>query len=158
MNASDAGARGHTATKLMEQDMERKPQSRYRRQIREECADGQVSSWPQGLRVMRQRRSIEAGERAAVAALEDIGTGAEESVLLSRAALPYEGTENPGSCESLGHLEFCGQSQTPPREAGAPLQARASRYQKEFIHRQLPGHFQPVSSPARITSLVCANC
>ena len=89
MNASDAGARGHTATKLMEQDMERKPQSRYRRQIREECADGQVSSWPQGLRLMRQRRSIEAGERAAVAALEDIGTGAEESVLLSAARMGH---------------------------------------------------------------------
>jgi RNA polymerase sigma-70 factor, ECF subfamily len=73
----------------MEQDMERMPQGRYSRQIREECADGQVSSWPGGRCLIRQRSSIETGVRAAVAATADIDPGAEESVLLSAARMGH---------------------------------------------------------------------
>ena len=69
--------------------MERKPQSRCSRQIREERADGQVSSWPRGRCLIRQRRAVEAGARAAVVAIADIGPGAEESVLLTAARMGH---------------------------------------------------------------------
>ena len=89
VNASDAGARGHTATKLMEQDMERKQQSRCCRQIREECADGQVSSWPRRRCLIRCRPSVGTRVEAAVGVFAEIGPDAEETVLLTAARMGH---------------------------------------------------------------------
>ncbi len=88
MNASDAGARGHTATKLMEQDMERKPQSRCSQQISEECADGQDSSWPRARCLIRHRPSVRTRARA-VGIFAEIGPDAEETALLTAARMGH---------------------------------------------------------------------
>jgi len=89
VNPSDAGTRGHTATRVMEQDMERRPQSRRSRQIREEGADGQVSSWPRRRHVIGYRPLVGTSAEAPVGVVAEIGPDAEETVLLTAARMGH---------------------------------------------------------------------
>jgi RNA polymerase sigma-70 factor, ECF subfamily len=59
------------------------------RQQEQEGGDDQVSTRPGGPCLMRQLRPMATGERAAVAALGDIGPGAEEAVLLTAARMGH---------------------------------------------------------------------
>jgi RNA polymerase sigma-70 factor, ECF subfamily len=89
VNPSDAGTRGHTAMRVMEQGMERRPQSRRSRQIREEGADGQVSSWPRRRHVIGYRPLVGRSVEAPVGVVAEIGPDAEETVLLMAARMGH---------------------------------------------------------------------
>lgn len=89
MNSSDAWTRGHTATRVMEQGMERRPQSRRSRQIREEGADGQASGWPRKRHVIGYRPLVGTSVKAPVGVVAEIGPDAEETVLLMAARMGH---------------------------------------------------------------------
>lgn len=73
----------------MGQGMERKRESRCRRQIREECAHGKVSSWPRRRRLIPYRPSVGTTVKAAAGVFAEISTDAEEAVLLTAARMGH---------------------------------------------------------------------